>query len=1040
MYVIVVMAVLAMMIPMSLPVSAAGETLTMEVYDVGTGTWVTDGNGTAAFNISGTTVRVTSNMAVDNWTIENVVVGYDNGFNYGPAIFVGTPGSTVAYVIGEYGEANITAHYADGDSVTVNKKWGLMDHTAISAHPASQYVTWNETSKSWSGSGYVTDVMYGDFIENGAVVVLPAQGAILNWYLVSGDEEVSLAPGYAPALKTEMAGLVDAEYVEFVTSTYNKWDKTDPSWLGVGPIQTTTNAAGSSTVYFGAWFEEVVQVVVVPEYPNNPNRMVTPEVIALNFGTRELEVVPQVRWAGEKIVLEANFGLGLEGSDVEFYLQNQSVGTLEGIDDDSEAASVWTTVDENGIASAILTSLVSGQADVVAALYPEGPEGAMTNQHAFRVYFLNFESLVLTDVDGKRADHNDGPWTPENPYNDNFPTATATTDMEYQLLNVSQDALERVQVRGWFVPPQGTQMSTRPAAAIDIDADGEVDDLDDVLAPAGRWILPDDWARLAGYSNWQERRIHWDIMDSPSDTVLSDNLAAMGPYNDMGTLVAPANVIGPFAPGLEFMTPSGWMIDNVFAATEMNLRFGTNTVVPNGELDAWDAPMPPAKIILEVMSGVGFFKDAFKTDIYYTAVGGEVLYTAPFYYAFIPAHQAIPAFNNQAGGGYDWDSFDGVHGPYAFWKIINQPEENALTFSDETHPTKIEVYSDNHGEAMAFLNGDWNLDLSLYTGKGGADVPLNEIVGDSIIQAMADYPYIRADQSIVSNTVEKEWFWSGQILGTDSHDFGTNPETGLPIAEPTDSAYTKMVLTAGNYIITPIPGVVYPDELGTSNDKVVWIWACDRDGLIDGVLGTQVQWRITGGAYIPNIDATQISNYNPITQHIALTDGFVSPAINVPTGVALNDDRTRAVSYLRTPTTWEKQLFNKKWPLLYTDPTGLSDINFAVAAIDIYSGVATADVTVETILTGPDFGYAGQVNGNVFYETNVDFAVAYPMDDPIMAGDANADGVVDAADITMVERIIMGLDEPNINADTNQNGFIDMGDVVKISRIILGLE
>jgi hypothetical protein len=468
------------------------------------------------------------------------------------------------------------------------------------------------------------------------------------------------------------------------------------------------------------------------------------------------------------------------------------------------------------------------------------------------------------------------------------------------------------------------------------------------------------------------------------------------------------------------------------------------TVVPDTKLDAWDAPMPPAKIIFEIMSGPGFFKEAMKTDIYYLTVAGTKVYTNPFYYVLIPANPLIPAFNQGFGGGYDWNTYDKTHGPYEFWTILNQLD-NGMTKADAMHPTKVEVYSDNHGEAMVWLNGDWNLDLSIYAGKGGADVPLGETVGYTYVQAAADYPYVRADQAIFSTTVEKEWFWSGQILGTDSHDFGTAPN-GDPIGSPTDETVTKMVLTAGNYVIDNSTGTISDgiddNDLGWSDDKVVWVWACDRDGKIDGVLGTKVQWRITGGAYIPAIDSPRISNYNVITRNIKLHDGFVSnseAAADTLFTRTTNDDRTMAISFLREPTKYEKMLFNKKWPDLYDDPTGTKAIDFAVAAIDIFDAT-DRESTVETILTGPDFGFEGQAQGNVFYATNVDFNDAYPIDDPIVAGDANADQKVDAADITKVERIIMGLDAPNVNADTNMDGSINMGDVVKINRIIQGLE
>jgi len=56
-----------------------------------------------------------------------------------------------------------------------------------------------------------------------------------------------------------------------------------------------------------------------------------------------------------------------------------------------------------------------------------------------------------------------------------------------------------------------------------------------------------------------------------------------------------------------------------------------------------------------------------------------------------------------------------------------------------------------------------------------------------------------------------------------------------------------------------------------------------------------------------------------------------------------------------------------------------------------------------------------------------------------LAGDANDDGVVNALDITKVERIIVGLDPPTPGADANQDDYIDAIDITKVERIIGGL-
>ena len=54
-------------------------------------------------------------------------------------------------------------------------------------------------------------------------------------------------------------------------------------------------------------------------------------------------------------------------------------------------------------------------------------------------------------------------------------------------------------------------------------------------------------------------------------------------------------------------------------------------------------------------------------------------------------------------------------------------------------------------------------------------------------------------------------------------------------------------------------------------------------------------------------------------------------------------------------------------------------------------------------------------------------------------GDANGDGVVNAADITTVERIIVDLQDTTPGADANQDDAVNTADVTRIERIIAGL-
>ncbi|MFC1944099.1 putative Ig domain-containing protein [Chloroflexota bacterium] len=56
------------------------------------------------------------------------------------------------------------------------------------------------------------------------------------------------------------------------------------------------------------------------------------------------------------------------------------------------------------------------------------------------------------------------------------------------------------------------------------------------------------------------------------------------------------------------------------------------------------------------------------------------------------------------------------------------------------------------------------------------------------------------------------------------------------------------------------------------------------------------------------------------------------------------------------------------------------------------------------------------------------------------AGDANGDTVINTADITIIERIIVGLQAATGGADVNRNGQVNTADITKLERIIAGLD
>jgi len=133
-YVVAALTLLAMLIPaMAVPASAAGETLTMTIFD-GTN-WVSDqiASGPYAgegFNASGSVVKIHANFTPTGWNLQNVttVPPYGPATWYTPTLAPTT--ETDVYVTGVWGEARITATF-NGGSVGITKKWGMIDHTTF---------------------------------------------------------------------------------------------------------------------------------------------------------------------------------------------------------------------------------------------------------------------------------------------------------------------------------------------------------------------------------------------------------------------------------------------------------------------------------------------------------------------------------------------------------------------------------------------------------------------------------------------------------------------------------------------------------------------------------------------------------------------------------------------------------------------------------------------------------------------------------------------------------------------------------------------
>jgi hypothetical protein len=224
-----------------------------------------------------------------------------------------------------------------------------------------------------------------------------------------------------------------------------------------------------------------------------------------------------------------------------------------------------------------------------------------------------------------------------------------------------------------------------------------------------------------------------------------------------------------------------------------------DTNLDDGDVDMWDAPMPPANISVAIR-GTGFIKQVFKSDVYYLGAANSAVqsFPNPFYISNIPASGFISA--GSAGGGYLWDSWgnDGPqaaggiwssvgtgvngNGPYTFWvpavvgtnsvgigdaltsSNLAELAQIRLAYGDPTIARDLVVFSDNHGEFMVTANGDFKTDLTACATNvlaGGKHCKTGDKVGTGSISATADYPDFRKHFPVKSNTATVTWLWGG---------------------------------------------------------------------------------------------------------------------------------------------------------------------------------------------------------------------------------------------------------------------------------------
>jgi hypothetical protein len=392
--------------------------------------------------------------------------------------------------------------------------------------------------------------------------------------------------------------------------------------------------------------------------------------------------------------------------------------------------------------------------------------------------------------------------------------------------NVSADVLARVRIRGWV------ETTNCPARDSGIGENGEFLPANRCIFPddwafkAGGLSAGLNEA-LDGATNGvpEETRPNFDINKVPSNAYATNTngcqtlaTGAEGPFSLLDGLVLEIDngtindgdslcddTLAPYAPeGGGFPAGGGSNCRTAFH-DEINPGGDPNgltyscreTVFPDAIVNAWDAPMPPA-LVRFLLTGAGFLHGADKASIY----SGN---SNPFYDSNIPAEPWIAPINADLEGyrWNTWGSAGGKDGPYHFWTSLadhgleviscggsgggfldpndppvddtdNDPCPNEVGVGVNTGGYKMTmVYSDNHGEAFTWINGDADLtfdecdsgtptendhDIVLLN---GLYCELDDLVGSSTLGALIDYPDKRKHFAELSNEVTIDWFWGG---------------------------------------------------------------------------------------------------------------------------------------------------------------------------------------------------------------------------------------------------------------------------------------
>jgi hypothetical protein len=320
-------------------------------------------------------------------------------------------------------------------------------------------------------------------------------------------------------------------------------------------------------------------------------------------------------------------------------------------------------------------------------------------------------------------------------------------------------------------------------------------------------VLPRDWALWASKMATtddalsppygQAASTYWDIHDSSGpggDGGAPDVHVKGGACTTLATSLTIDQVDNCNGPG---NPQTGLSQSRVFG--DFGTAFGpfdpsySDTLLSDGNLNSFDAPMPPLKVVFNTAGGMGFFDDSClndKSSVYnrnfdasnptpdngltdciakgHTKNEAHALY-APYYNAYIPATSRDPwgaasgtdgpVYSDYTGQpnnfpGYQW------YGGYHYWQIARENviaaggDSPCLLTTRNYEPvyrqlnsgdTNITEFTDEHGEARAQWqpgegNDNFGTSVGFVDDNGGCDLE-GVALGDQTITASVQYPF-----------------------------------------------------------------------------------------------------------------------------------------------------------------------------------------------------------------------------------------------------------------------------------------------------------